>query len=100
GAQRRDVLLGLRVLALVGGRGVDDEAVGAGRDRARALCRLAGRVVAVDELPRARAEALGVERLNENRIELGPRRVAVGALHEDGLDAGGAGLEADRDRVA
>ena len=85
GPQGGDVLLRLRVAALVAALGVDDEAVGARRHGARALRRLAERIGAVDELPRAHVEAVRVQRLDQRRVELRPRVVrAVRALDEDG----------------
>ena len=89
GPQRGDVLLGLRITALVAALGVDDQAVGARRHGARALRRLAERIGAVDELPRAHLEAVGVQGLDQRRVELRPRIVrAVRALDEHGRDAG------------
>jgi hypothetical protein len=99
GAQRGEIALGLRVAALVVRLGVDHQAVRAGGHRLCALRRLALRVRAVDELPRARAQPLHVQRGDQARVELRPRRRAVRGLHEHGLDPGRARLGADRGGV-
>ena len=80
GPQREHVLLGGGVLALVLRLGVDHEAVGAVGDRVRAQAGLGERVVAVDELPRAGADALACRAATSAGLNCAQRLVAPSEL--------------------
>ena len=99
-AQLLHVDVGLPVAALVGGFGVDDDAVGAGVGGLRRHLRLPARVLAVDEGPGADLDPAFVQRADQLRAELAPAVDAVGALDVDDVEIVALRLAGDAVRRA